>query len=74
MEDEKVVAVGLARSAIGRGWTDVLDNDLAIMAALLSLISDTAKHSDIRQGLQYRINETASYLMGHPVAVTTASS
>jgi hypothetical protein len=68
VSDDVVTAVGLSRNAMGRGWTDLLDNDIAIMLGLLCIIPSTDKTADIRQGIQYRINQTAGLLAQKPTS------
>jgi hypothetical protein len=74
VSQDKVLQIGFSRDGIGRGWTDVLDNQIAIMGALL-LLPEVQKEKayDVRQGLQYRINQTASYLHGTKPAEPTSS-
>ncbi len=60
---ETVQAIGFNRDAMGRGWSDVLDNQVAIMQALLLMPEMRHEKSfDVQQGLRFRISETAKFL------------
>jgi hypothetical protein len=67
-EDDKITTIGLSRNAVGRGWTDLLDNQIAIMLGLLCMVPPNDKTADIRMGLQYRINQTANFLAQQPAS------